>query len=119
MRTFYIDPETNDLVIDAQHSLQMVEDAEEENQAVRLLMGTNKSEWFLNTLHGLAYKYLQVKNPNETVIKAEVISTLTQESRVEEVLEVTVDFDRQGRVMTVSFKARMESGETAEGQVTA
>jgi len=117
MRTLYINPETNDLVIDAQNSLQMVEGTDEENQAVRLLVGTNKGEWFLNTMHGLAYKYLQVKNPNEAVIMAEVISTLKQESRIKEVLEVNVDFDRQGRVLTVRFKARMKSGETVEGQV--
>lgn len=119
LKSFFIDSETKDLIIDPLNNLKMVEGTDEEDQSIRLLIGTNKSEWFLNILHGLGYEYLQVKTFNEIEAKAEIISTLRQEPRVKDVLEVSFDLDRAKRVLTITFKALMDSGQVIERQVVA
>lgn len=117
MQTFYLNPATGDMVFDAQNNIKMAEGPEEEAQAVRLLLGTNTGDWFLNTLHGLAYRYLQVKNPSETRIRAELLRALKQEERVAEVLDVQVELDRPGRHLKIGFEARMANGEVIEDEV--
>lgn len=117
MKTLKVDPDTKDLVF-ANGNFEMVEGPDEEVQAVRMAVSTNKGEWFLDTLHGLAYKYLQGKNPNEVQIKAEVTETLYQEDRVSKVLSVEIDFNRQNRKLTITFSAKMKSGEIVTEEVT-
>jgi hypothetical protein len=116
MKTFKIDPETNDVVFDAQNKIVMVEGKEEEVQSVRLLLGTNASEWFLNKLHGLVYQYLQVKNPDPERIRSEILLALDQEPRIAEVDNLEVKFNGLNRELTISFKIKMVSGNTIEGE---
>lgn len=118
MKTFYINPLTNDLAFDAQNKLQMVDGLQEEEQAIRILLSTNKGEWFLNLLHGLGYKYLQVKHLNEIEAKAEIITTLNQEPRVKDILDVQLEHNRSKRTLTLLVKIKTESGQVMEREVT-
>lgn len=118
LKALKLDPETKDLVLE-NGDFVMVEGPDEEAQAVWLAISTNKGEWFLDTLHGLAYKYVQTKNPNEVQIKAEVMGTIYQDDRVAEVVEVNLEFDRQKRSLKIIFRAKMKSGATVTGEVNA
>jgi phage baseplate assembly protein W len=110
MRSYFLDPETDDLAVDDFGNIKMVDGVDEQKQSVRLLLGTNTGEWFLDTLHGLAYQYLQVKNPNETEIRGAFLQAFDQEARIQEVQELTVDFNHSSRHLAVKFKLRMEDG---------
>ncbi len=115
MKTLLLN-EQGDLQLDGQNSLRMVEEADEKLQSVRLLLGTNTGEWFLNLLHGLAYEtLLGQKQPSEELIRAAFLEAFEQEERIEEVLELSFEFDRAQRHLTVSFKVRMD-GEVIEGE---
>jgi len=117
VKSLYLNPETGDIEFDAQNNIRMVEDREEESQSIKLLLSTNTGEWFLNTLHGLAYEYLQVKNPSEARVRAELLKALEQEERVAEVQDIQINFDRSDRCLTILFKVRMQSGEVIADEV--
>lgn len=116
MKSFFLDPETDDLAVDEFGNIKMVDGADEQKQSIRLLLGTNTGEWFLDTLHGLAYQYLQVKNPNETEIRGAFLLAFEQESRIQEVQELMVDFIHSSRHLVVKFKLRMQDGTMIEDE---
>lgn len=116
MFTLKIDPATNDLVFDGQNNLVMVEGEDEIVQSIRLLLGTNTGEWFLNPQHGLVYEHLQVKVPDMERIRAEVMLALDQEPRISEVEDLQIDFDRQSRMLTICFRTTTQNGDVIEGE---
>lgn len=115
MFTLSVDKTTGDLTFDSQKNLTYVSDKDEQVQSVRLLLSTNKGEWFLNTIYGLAYKYLQVKNPRLNIIRAEILKTLSQEERITSVNSLTVVFDSSSRELTINFNLTMNDGNTIQG----
>jgi len=116
-KTLKIDPDTNDLVFDGQGKLQLVSNNDEEVQSTRLLLGTNTGEWFLNTLHGLAYDILQKKVPDKSEIRVALIKALSQDKRFKELLEYDVDFNRATRKLEITFKALFQSGNIVDESV--
>lgn len=117
MKTLYIDPKTNDIAFDSHGKLVMVEGAEEEKQSLRILLSTNKGEWFLNEGHGLDYAVIQTKGINKELMINAVQTALMQEKRVKEILSIEVLFDRPNRNLTILYRVRMESGNIIEDQV--
>jgi len=113
MYTFKID-DTGDITFDGQNSIVLVEDKDEQAQAVKTRMSTNKGEWFLNTLYGLAYKYLQVKNPDLSRIRAEILRTFQQETRITKVDSLVLNFNNSTRKLTISFELAMDDGNTVK-----
>lgn len=95
----------------------MVDGPDEETQAIRLTLTTNTNEFFLNIFHGLAYEYLLVKNFDEERARIEVLAAINQDPRVRDVLELTFDFDRANRKLSINFKVLMDSGNVSEGEV--
>ncbi|MFT9496386.1 DUF2634 domain-containing protein [Anaerosolibacter sp.] len=118
MKTFMIDKETNDLVLDESMNFVMIEDDDEEEQSIRLLLSTNAGEWFLNVLHGLPYEYFQTKQFDQDRARLELISTLNQEPRVKEIVEIRFDLDHEKRKLTIYVKVAMDSGRIMESEVT-
>jgi phage baseplate assembly protein W len=112
MFTFKIDEATKDLIFDGQNNLQIVENADEENQSLRTILSTNLGEWFLNSDLGLDYTLLQVKNPDLDIIRQELYSAIMQEVRVSTVDSLDVDYDMELRTLTVAFTATMINGDT-------
>lgn len=99
-----------DIELDDQGQIVMVDEDDELEQSVRLLLGTNQGEWFLNSIHGLAYKYLQVQSPDPERIRSEVLQTLSQEPRIAKVEEIQVEFLYRERKLKISFRAIAQDG---------
>ena len=55
MKSLYLDPETNDLVITDKMGLETVSGVDEAAQHLRILLTTRLGEWFLNTQYGFEY----------------------------------------------------------------
>lgn len=111
MKTLKLDRDTNDLIINSNNKLAMVEDEEEVEQSIKVLLGTNKGEWFLNLFHGLAYEYIFVKSPDFDRIRAEILLALDQEPRIVSVEAVEFDFEREHRKLNIRLVLLIESGE--------
>lgn len=117
MKTFKLDPDTQDLLFDEHNNIAMVDGTDEELQALELRLKTNQGEWFLDTLFGLAYSTVLDKQYDEDDIRAAVTQTLEQEERVSEVLEVRLDRERAKRHLNIYFKVQMTSGQVLESEV--
>lgn len=111
MKTFKI--ENGDLVFDAQNNLIMVEDEEEQAQAIERILTTNINEWFLNLDHGLDYQAIQGKGKDKESIKLAIIEAIMQEDRVDTVKEIDVEIDKF-RHIKVNAEVRIKSGDTLD-----
>ncbi len=112
MRTLEV---TNgDLVFDSNMELRMVDGVDEKVQSVEILLGTPQGQYFLNTRHGLNYDPLLVKQPDLERVRAEILRAFRQSPRIEEVLELDVEFDREERRLYADFKIRMEGDTVVE-----
>lgn len=110
MFTFAIDPITHDLVFDNQNNIKFVTDDDEVDQSTGLLLNVNTGEWFLNQSFGLDFSKLQVKNPDETSIRAAVFTALQQEPRIKSLSSLSVSLDSKSRQLTVNFNATAVDG---------
>lgn len=115
MRTLKIDSKTGDLELDGQNNLFMVDGEDEQLQTLRILFQTNVGEWFLNTVHGLDYSKIQVKQLNETEIRVAFLQAFDQEPRITDVLELEIQFDGTARKSTINFIVKMD-GEIVAGE---
>ena len=114
MKTLKI--ENGDLVLDAQHSLVVVEGRDEEVQSVERLLTTNTGEWFLNIEHGLDYSQIQGKAVSDDHIHLAVMQALAQEERIQEVENIEVRRSDKNRTVAINFRCRMVSGEVLQGE---
>ena len=93
MKTLYIDPNTQDLVIDGQGEFIMIDGTQEKKQALRMLLLTYLGEFFLETWHGTDYSEILGARPgDEDLIKGVIRQALEQEERVDDILELEVEF---------------------------
>ena len=106
-----------DLVLDNQHNITMVSDNDEIMQCVEEILKTNAGEWFLDDAVGFArFEVLGRKFNEETTIEA-LAEAILQESRVDSIENLTMNFDRKSRKLTVNFEIIKTTGETATGEV--
>jgi phage baseplate assembly protein W len=105
-----------DLVVE-NGELSMVEGQEELVQCVKNVLGTNKAEWFLNPDMGIKFRSFLEKNLNEEEMREQIRQGLFQEPRIKTVDEITFEFDKPTRSMTVRFTATAVDGEKVEGEV--
>lgn len=115
MKTFYINPATGDMEFDGQKRLKMVSEDDEIIQGVWLILSTNIDEWELNPDLGFArFKILGQVYDEETAID-ELNAAILQHDRIASVENVTLDYDRPARKLSVTFTAVKTNGETIEG----
>lgn len=115
MKTFGLN-DIGDLEFDGQNSIKMIEGNEEKLQSLKLLLGTNTGEWFLNIFHGLAYfDILGKKQINQDEIRAAIYEALEQEERIDEVLSLNINFENNNRKLTINFSVRMD-GQIVNGE---
>ena len=114
MKTFKI--VDDDIVFDSINNIEMVEDEEEIMQCVQRTLSTNLKEWFLNEAFGLDYAAIQTKQVDKDNIRIALLEAIFQESRVEEVTEINIEFNHKERNILISFKFRTANGEQ-EGEV--
>ena len=106
-----------DLVLDNQHNITMVSDNDEILQCVEEILKTNAGEWFLDDAVGFArFEVLGNKFNEESTIDA-LSEAILQESRVDSLENLTVNFDRKTRKLSVSFEIIKTTGETVIGEV--
>lgn len=100
----------NDIEFNSHNDIVMIDAEDEATQALKLLVGTRAGEWFLNTDHGLDYfVFLGEKwDRVQDATRAAFMRCLAQESRIEEVLDLSFDWDAVGRILTANFTVRMD-----------
>ena len=101
---------SGDLILDGQKSFRMVEGVDEAAQAIRILLGTNTGEWFLNKAHGLDYSAIQVKAPEMQEVRMAIQEALDQEARIENIEKIELNFDEKERKLKVDLRLQVEGG---------
>ncbi len=107
-----LDSTNGDLSFDENGNLVTVEDDDELSQSLRLLLETNKGEWFLNTNTGFDYDLITEKNPDLNLISAGIVDTLFQDSRVTDAVVTDISLDSAGRTLTVNLEITTEDSTT-------
>ncbi|MCE5168534.1 DUF2634 domain-containing protein [Paenibacillus profundus] len=98
--------------------LKMVSGQEEIAQAARVILGTNLNEWFLDPDAGTNYDVLLQKQPNEDAIREVVYTALEQVEQIRKVETLDIRFDRENRMLYISFTATAVDGEKVESEVS-
>lgn len=119
MKSFYINPATNDLELDGHNEIKTVEGDEELLQSVRIILTTNLKEWFLNPQHGFdRFAVLGKRVERDRVFDA-LYQAILQDERINRINDVKMDIDREKRKIKVDFSfTKKEDGETIEGSAS-
>lgn len=118
MKNLYINPANNDLELDGQNAFKMVQGDDELVQAVSETFKTAKGSWFLNPGHGFDRTTVQAKQYDETLVTNALFEAALQDERVENIQDITFDYEKATRKLAVDFKfTKKGTGETVEGRV--
>ena len=118
--TLLIDPETRDLVFDAEGSFQKIYDEDTTIQNIRHALVTWKQEFFADPEHGTDYERIMGTNQNEIEveeIKETLREAIFQEPNVSRIDTMTVTYD--GRSISAEFSATLVNDEQISLEVTA
>ena len=118
--TLLIDPETRDLVFDAEGSFQKIYDEDTVVQNIRHALVTWKQEFFADPEHGTDYERILGTNQNEIEveeIKEILREAIFQEPNVSRIDTMTVTYD--GRSISAEFSATLVNDEQISLEVTA
>lgn len=110
--TLALDPETRDLMFDADGILQCVYDGEAIAQNIRNNLHTWKGEFPLNTAHGTAWKRVVGRPKSEAEDEADdvVRASIFQEPYVREIESLAITAD--GRSIGADFSGILHDGST-------
>lgn len=118
--TLLIDPESRDLVFDAEGSFQKIYDEDTVVQNIRHALVTWKQEFFADPEHGTDYERIMGTNQNEIEveeIKEILREAIFQEPNVSRIDTMTVTYD--GRSISAEFSATLVNDEQISLEVTA
>ena len=118
--TLLIDPESRDLVFDAEGSFQKIYDEDTTIQNIRHALVTWKQEFFADPEHGTDYERIMGTNQNEIEIEEikEILrEAIFQEPKVSRIDEMTVSYN--GRSISAEFSATLVNGEQISLEVMA
>lgn len=118
MKTFYINPDTNDLEFDGSNNLKYIDGDGELMQSVRLLIQTNLGEWFLNPEFGFDRSVILGRKYDPNVITDELYAAILQEERIAAVESINLDFNRSTRKLKIDFVLVKQDDNLLEGSVT-
>lgn len=105
MKTLKMD-DKHDLIIE-DNVLQMIEDRNMQVQTFKMLLGTRKGEYFLNTKEGLDHKpFFESKKYNEDEIRAALQDVGMQIKDFVNYEELNFIFDDKSRTFDIELKAR-------------
>lgn len=119
MKSFYLNPLTNDVELDGSNNLRMVEGDDELIQSVWMVVSTNLEEWFLNIDHGFKRKIVLGKNVNFEAVTEELYAAILQDERVSSVEDIQFDYDAATRKLRIDFAFSKQNGEIVKGGFTA
>ncbi|AVM69059.1 hypothetical protein C3V36_07285 [Lachnospiraceae bacterium oral taxon 500] len=92
----------NDLVLE-NGDFKIISGEDEILQSLERILTTRKGEWFLNEEIGLDYSELEKKEVDQELLRLSVIEAVLQEERVQEVLDLIIEWDRAKRALKLSF----------------
>ena len=99
------------------NTLNIIENTDEIDQYIRTLLNIRKGEWFLDTNLGLNHENLFAKIPNEELTRLDVIEALRQELRVDEIGDISIDFNRVDRLIIIDYTITTINGDIVNGEV--
>ncbi len=105
---------SGDLAIE-QDDLVLLEGGEAIRQDVQIRLRFFRGEWFLDTRIGVPY-YEEIlgQKPRLTLIKGIFRQAILSSPGIESISDLTLDFDRASRLLTVDFSADTITGETLD-----
>jgi hypothetical protein len=102
---------TGDIVL-TDDAVTLVTDADAIAQNLRIRLRMFRGEWFLNPLEGMPYlENVFQKNPKIPVVAALFRRAIRETPGVAEVVSFVPNYDAATRTFSVSFEARVETGE--------
>ena len=118
-RNLYLDPNTNDLVLNGSKNLAMTANAVELlAQRITNRLRFFKAEWYLDRSLGVPYfEEVLKKNPNIAKVRALLLSVVAKTNGVAKVLAFDTIFDAQTRIFSVNFKVQSSDGSVVQGVV--
>ncbi|ETT58173.1 DUF2634 domain-containing protein [Paenibacillus sp. FSL H8-0457] len=105
-----------DLVLDGD-DLVMVDGAAEQAQCVRITLGTNKEEWFLDPDLGIRFETFLGKGLSQEEMIEELRQGIHQLDFIDTVDEISINQDSKTRKQLISFTATTTDGETLNQEV--
>lgn len=117
MKSFYINPSSNDIEFDGQNSIKMIDGNDEIIQGVRIIITTNIKEWFLNPDFGFdRFSILGNKHDQERATDA-LYKAILQHEKVAMVDNVSFEVEREKRKLKINFSFTTIDGDVIEGGV--
>lgn len=111
MKDLYLDS-TGDVIISG-NDLQYITSANLMAQKLRMILGTNKGEWKLNTDEGINFRTILTKNPDYDQILDTVLDGLHQVDEGLQITDYSFNLDKN-RHLTMTFTAILSSGEAID-----
>lgn len=95
--------------------LEMVSDADGILQSINTRLQFFQGEWFLDEDAGIPYfQSVLIKNPDPNVLSAIFRETILETPGVSALNDLTLDFDRSARRLSVSFRVETDLGQLAD-----
>lgn len=113
MKGFALD--NNGDVIIEKNQIKIVKDDELIKQTVQTVIGTNKTEWFLNIDEGINFNNLLGKKKDDEIIKNEILQGIQQVDNSFLLESFECNYDRRNRKLLITFKAKNSEGKTISG----
>ena len=112
MKGFALD-NNGDIIIE-KNKIKMIDGVDLINQTVKTVLGTNKTEWFLNIDEGIDFNNLLSKKKDDEIIRNEILQGLQQVDSSFVLETFNCDFNSKHRKLTISFTAKNSTGEVVE-----
>ncbi len=113
MKGFALD-NNGDIIIE-KNKIKMIDGVDLINQTVKTVIGTNKTEWFLNIDEGIDFNNLLSKKKDDEIIRNEILQGLQQVDSSFVLETFNCDFNSKHRKLTISFTAKNSSGDLVSG----
>jgi len=117
MKDIYIDPSTNDIVIN-NYDIRLTQSIQEYiAQKTDIVLSTFRGEWWLNEDLGIPYfQEIFIKNPNipqiDSIYKAEIMGI----TGVQTIVNYKNEYNPQTRESLITFTEILDTGEKIEVQ---
>lgn len=105
-----------DLVLDGENNFALVDGLQEIMERIEEIFLTNKGEWFLDDEIGFARYAILGAKFDEDSITAELNDAIFQDSRIDRVEDISIDFDRANRKLNINYTAYATDGQVVQGE---
>ncbi len=111
MTDFFLDPITNDIVLE-NGDIKLVSGSEEIKQRIKLTLLTQTGEWLFDTFFGVPYlEEILVKDPDLTAIADRLRAIIAAVEGVTAILELDLSLNDTTRILLVEAQVDTREGE--------